>query len=124
MATLTFGKLWLNPASNLAAGLALKSQSLEHDPAVFVDVRPYAGGNFRMVTTPGKQRSVKVVANFCTDAQVAQLKTWQGTLLCLRDGRGEKLYGVYTDPTFAPRTMPNSWVVGFTFTEISFSETV
>lgn len=127
MAAVTFGWLWLNPASDVTAGRRFKLTGLEHDPTVIVTSQLYAPGVYAMVETPGAQKTAKVTLGSCTDADVAQLKSWLGVLLCFRDPTGEKFYGFYGGkdaPSFQPRMIGNSWSVTLTVEEITYSEAV
>lgn len=119
---LDFGQVWINPVADLANGMAFEAGEIEHDPAVTIRTDAYAAGNYRAVRSPGRQRTAKVALPFCTDAQVAWFKDQQGELCVYRDPRGEKFAGIYADPAFAPRTLPDSWAVTLTVFEVTWSE--
>lgn len=122
MPSVSFGTLWLNPASDLTAGMSFPLNSLERDPLMQVSSRLYAGGNYRMITTPGRQQTAKVTLGFCTDAQTAFLEANQGVLVCFRDPRSGKFFGFYEAPTFTPRFIAGSWSVPFTVQQVTWSE--
>lgn len=115
---------WMNATADLTDAMGFALNALDHAPVVAVQSRQYAGGNYRAVRTPGLQKVAKVTLGFCTDAQTAWLKAHQGVLLCFRDARGEKFFGVYVDSTFSPRFIADSWSVPLTFTQVTFSEAV
>lgn len=125
MTAVIFKHLWLSPVSVPALGQPFKLNSLEHDPTVNISSRVFAAGNYRMVETPGRQKFAKVILGFCIDRQVAQLKDWQGVLLCFRDPTGEKFFGFYgSETSFVPRLLGNSWTVNLTVQEVTYSEDV
>jgi hypothetical protein len=121
---LGLGQLWLNPVDDLTNGVGFEVHDIEHDPAVNVRTDGYAGGNFRAVIVAGTQRTGKVSLSFCTDDQVAWLKDHQAALLCYRDPRGEKFYGIYSDLSAHPRQLPGSWAVTLTVLEVTVTEGV
>lgn len=122
MASVTLTKVWMNPVSDLSAGMAFASQGIVYDPVVNASTRSYAAGNYRLITAPGKQRFAKVTINFATNAQQQQIEDWQSVLLCYRDPRGKKFYGTYFDPEMAPAFVNNLWVITLTVQEVTFSE--
>lgn len=129
MAAVVLGQLWLSPASDLTAGMPFAVNSIDRAPAVQVASRAYGGAAdpndavYRMIRTPGRQKTSKVTLGFCTDDQSAQLEVWQGLLLCYRDPRGEKFFGFYTDSVFTPRFVADSWSVPLTVQEVTWDET-
>lgn len=123
MARVDFGQLCLTPVADVANGIAIEVHDISHSPATAVEIRPYAGGNYRAVRQKGKQKTSTVALNFCTDAQVAWLKDQQGQLLCYRDPTGEKFFGIYgaDQISFAPRQMGDSWAVALTVALVTWT---
>lgn len=115
-------RLWLNAVDDLATGVAFEVHEIEHNPTVNVRTDPYAGGNFRAVVVAGKQRNARVTLGFCTDVQAGWLKDHQGVLICYRDPRGEKFYGIYAEAGFAPRRMPDSWQITLSVAQVTVNE--
>jgi len=71
------------------------------------EVRAYAAGRFRGVTGPAVARTASVPLGVCTDTQVRQLRAWKGTVLLLRDGTGQRQFGMYL-------SLSESWLTGIT----------
>lgn len=120
----TLGQLWLHDAAELSDSIAVEVHEITHAPAVNVRTDPYAGGNFRAVVVAGVQANTAVTLSFLTDEQQAWLRAHIGVLVCYRDPRGEKFYGLYTGDGFKPRQMPNSWSVGLSVAEVTVDEAV
>ena len=115
------GRLYLNLVSDDSVACSFSLNSVELDPVVNVSSRPNALGQFRMITTPGKQQVAKAQLNFCTDDEQAFLAQYQGVPVWVR-ALGVKFAGFYTDSTFTPRPMGNSWAVPLTFTQVTLSD--
>lgn len=120
----TLGRLWLTPVLDPSQVRSFRLNDLAQAPTPGIETRRGAAGNFYAVSVPGIQQSATNVLNFCTDADVAWLKTWLTMPLCYRDPRGLKFYGYYTVDGFKPRFMTDSWAVTLTVVETSFSEDV
>ena len=121
------GKLHLNPLSDLSVHHAFALNNLTRSPAVNVSSRPNAAGEFQMVRVGGKQQNTKVELNFCTDDDEAFLELHQGEPLLFRTGlgsSGDRFWGYYTDSTFQPRFIRNSWIVPLTVVEFTLDESV
>lgn len=123
MATVTFGTLRLALASDLSTdtGFPLRADGLDHSPAISLTKTLYAGGNWRTSRRKGRQKTTKVTLGYLTDAQVAQLKAWQGELLLARFPDGELYFGDFADPDFNPHPGPVGTPTTLTFTETTYS---
>lgn len=126
MATVTLDTLWLNLVSDLSQCWSFPLMSgLQSQPASNVTSRQYAGGNTRMVTVKGRQ-SVLPVTLLALDAADRQTIEFDllGVLLCVRDDRGRKFYGYYTNPQVTEHQYDDECDVTVTFTEVTYSEAV
>jgi hypothetical protein len=126
VATVTLGTLWLNLASDLSQSWSFPMlSSLQSSPTVNTTSRLYAGGNYRQVTTPGRQSSLAVTVSAATadDRQALEFDL-VGVLLCVRDDRGRKFYGFYTNPQVAEHQFDAECEIALTFAEVTVSEAV
>lgn len=126
MATCTFTRLWLNPATalNTGVGFRLAADGLESDPQVDVTLNTYAGGRVRAITGPQRTHQVPVTLRCDTRTQVHTLEKWQGTLVCARDPKGRKFYATYSDLKVVERPGQDSATATLTLQEVSHSEAV
>lgn len=58
-------------------------------------VRTYAGGRRRIITTPADEQTVALVLRRVTDTQFATLLGWRGRLLLFRDYQGWRRFGTF-----------------------------
>jgi hypothetical protein len=126
MASVTFTRLWISPASDLSSGIGfrLAADSLEDDPQTPGQVRPYAAGRFRLVTSPGNQHQLPVTIRCDTRDEVAALTAWQNTVVLARDPKGRKFYAAYQDLKISERAGLDSATATLTLVETSMSEAV
>ena len=68
-----------------------------------VQVRPYAGGRLRIVSTPKRERSTPLTLRGVSESDLEILWNWAGRLLLLRDGQGWRRWGTYAG--VAPTTV-------------------
>jgi hypothetical protein len=121
------GRLHLNPLADLSVHRSFALNSLVRSPSVSVSSRVNAAGEQAMVRTRGKFQSTKVELNFCSDEDEAWLELYQGEPLLFRTDlglTGDRFWGYYTDSTFTPRFIRNSWAVPLTVVEVSIDESV
>lgn len=124
IATVYLDDLWLHPIADLTAGQAFPLNALDYNPTVAVTFALFANGQYQPVRQLGKQQIAKVVLVSLTDDQVQQLQDWQGELLCYRDPRGRRIFGMYVDLVPTPALIPDYWSASFTFTETAWTEAV
>ena len=120
------GRLWVNLVSDPTVAMSFSLNGIEFDPAVTVATKPNALGEQWAVRTPGKQQVAEVTLNFCTDVQEAWLADQQGVPCWFRAGmgRGYRFAGIYSDSTFTPRPIGDSWAVPFTVQQITIPEAI
>ena len=125
MASVSFDDLWLNPVDDLGSGRPFHLHGLIQQPEVQGEFRLYAGGRQRLIIRAGglKEAPYTVTLKLCDAAEVAQLRAWAGTVLCVRDCNGGKFFGAYLKPQI-------EWVLADTanvtlqITEVSHDEAV
>lgn len=121
------GRLHLNPLADLSVHRSFSLNSLVRSPSVNVTSRSNAAGEFQMVRVAGRQQNTKVELNFCSDEDEAFLEKYQGEPLLFRTdlgATGDRFWGYYTDSTFTPRFIRDSWAVPLTVVEVSIDESV
>lgn len=97
MATIEFGGVYLNLASDLSQSLYFDSVSVSASNSRSGTVRSYAGGRLRSFTRSSAPRSVTLNLGYVSMADRETLESWVGDLIQYRDGRGRLFYGVYFD---------------------------
>lgn len=130
-------QVWLalvsNPSDQIVAGsLGAYTEAEETSGPNRADSRstntkvvPYAGGRFRSVSVPGVSRTYACTLRNLDWATVGKIDGWMGQLCVIRDRSGRKLYGTF------PRIQVYDYAggsqmhdVGFTLTQVSYSEAV
>ncbi len=92
---LTLDRLWLNRTDT---GEAISARSGDDRPtgyAVDGEVRTYAGGRRRAITTAGTKGSVQRTLEAIDLATADRLKGWLGLHVQMRDHRGQRWFGVF-----------------------------
>ena len=95
MATLSLTKLFVNL---VRTGEAVSAQSGIGKPqqwAIEGDVKTYAGGRQRAVSTVGEAGEEGVTLMDCTLVQRDTLRLWAGETVQVRDHRGQIWFGTY-----------------------------
>lgn len=94
MATLTLTQLWVN---SMVTGEGIGAYSTDRSRSTEVNgsVRSYAGGRRRAYTTPGLDGKYPFTMRMLTRAQVDTLITWEGSLVQVRNHRGQRFVGIY-----------------------------
>ena len=125
MASITLETLWLNDADDPAdlASFPFMS-SLNSSPQQNVTITAFAGGRQIAIVTPGSANQVSVNLAACTASQRAWLETHAGTVVCVRDDRGRKFYGVYVSPSSDEHAYNDDADSSLTLNEVTFSEAV
>lgn len=96
MATVTLGTVWLNLAADPSDYISLPTMSsLSVSTSQPGEVRRLANGRLRVVRQAGQARGASVDADGVTEAEVDWLESHVGEVVCIRDDRGRKFFGVY-----------------------------
>jgi len=84
------GEAWLTLAGDpaLSVHATFPKRSSSRDTAG--EVRGYAGGRTRVITSARKTATFPLTLQLLTDADVALLESWQGQVLLLRDGASRR----------------------------------
>lgn len=125
MATVTLGTVWLNLASDPSVSLSLPTMAtLTINTGQDGEVRRLANGRLRLVKRAGQARSASVDIEGATRTEVEWLEDHVGDLVCVRDDRGRKFFGVYM-AVDADEIRANDYAnVSLALVEVTHSEVV
>lgn len=123
--SLTFEDAWITDVATLVSVHASYPERTSDDE-VDGEIRAYAGGRLRSITSARTKATYPIVLQLLNDTDTALLKTWRGRLLLLRDGEGRRVFGTYfarsiEDYYDAAGTLHD---VSLTFQELTFDESV
>lgn len=126
MATVDLRTLWLNLASDPSQAASFPYMSAltwtKEQPG---EVRRYANGRLRVVRRAGKPKSADVALPGCDRAQVDWLEEHVGRVVCVRDDRGRKVFGVYLAVAVTELSLPRGRAdVSLSLAEVTYSEVV
>ncbi len=93
-AMLTIAGTWITDPTTGASMVGLKANRTETDKRN-IQVRSYAGGRRRIISTPQRVRSTPMTLRLVSDADLEVLRGWVGRLLLLRDGQGWRRWGTF-----------------------------
>ncbi|WP_045740865.1 hypothetical protein [Actinoplanes rectilineatus] len=113
MASVVLNALWLNRVDTGEAISGPSARDRTTGYGIDGEVRTYASGRRRAITTVGTKAEVARTFVMLTAAQVDTLKSWLGAHVQLRDHRGNKWFGVFFDVTvgeYMPATMYSAQV--------------
>ena len=89
-----FQATWITDPTTLASVQLWKTDRPESDD-LDVQVRTYAGGRRRIISTPKDTRSTPLTLRRVSAADVETLRIWRGRVLLLRDEQGWRRWGTY-----------------------------
>jgi hypothetical protein len=122
MASLELTGVWLALLSDLDTQLHFTKVDLEPQGAVPGRYPTYAGGVVRLITRPGKRRSVPVTLRQVSREDRETLEVWQGQIMLYRDSRGRILYGSFLNLGGPDKRGSEGLAdLSFTFTAITHS---
>lgn len=125
MASVEFGRLWLHLAEDHDTSLQLRLRKLDVSPAAAVELRGYAGGRLRAISTPLRRRTANVTLGPVDRADARTLEEdWPGRLLLWRDPRGRVWEGIYRSADVTEWRHRDAAIVRFTFERASDYEGV
>ena len=89
-----FRATWITDPTTGVSVQVWKTDRVESDELA-VQVRCYAGGRRKIITTPAQQRSTPMTLRGVSAADRVTLRDWRGRLLLLRDAQGWRRWGTY-----------------------------
>jgi hypothetical protein len=135
MATLTLNKMWVNLVSTGAGVSGQAAIGRTEDYTLPGEVRTYAGGRRRSITSVGEVGTYKWQYRLVPRTTVDTLHSWIGLLVQVRDTRGRRLFGAYFAliieevpmlGTWCPPELAvgGAWHVGVSLTVVTTTEVV
>lgn len=123
MAKLELRHVWINL---LSTGIAVHAYSSDRGRETGVDgeVRKYAGGRLRAVSSVGTRGTFAFKLRDLSDADIERLKSWYGQPVVVRDHRGRRYFGVYFGLQESERKTKTLWDAALVLQEITYSEGV
>ena len=124
--TVLFEDAWLTDVANPSVSVHASFPERGSNPAIAGEVRFYAGGRRRVITSANRSATFPLTLQLLSDADLDLLDSWAGRVLLLRDGAGRRVWG-----TFLALDVEDFWDpegtlhnVGLTFTELTYDEAV
>lgn len=126
MASITVDRVWLTLASDTSRSVSLlKIDGQNFGDAIQGEVRSYAAGRERLISTPTRKKGVQVPLA-TKPADYALLEEWAGQLVLYRDEYGIKMWGVFLEAPWRPMLSHGTdWrQVDLTIQRVTYSEAV
>ena len=124
-ASVTLSTVWINLASTLSNYQSFPLMSaLEVDTNQPGEVRTYAGGRLRLVTTAGVARTATLTLPECSRDQINWLQSVVGQTVLVRDDRGRKIWVTFLSPKVSENQYNTTGDVTLTINEITYVEAV
>ena len=96
MASVTLTGLWINDATDLSDARHFpEGETTGFTPSVSAEVRTYANGRRRVISSVGSAQQWGVTLSWVSQADLAWLTARLGRLVLLRDPVGRALWGTY-----------------------------
>lgn len=121
MAKLELRQVWINLMSTGAAVHAYSSDR-GRETSVDGEVRKFAGGRLRAISSEGQRGTFAFKLRDVTNDQIEILKSWYGKLVCVRDHRGRRYFGVYFAAPETERKTTTLWDVSINLQEVTYEE--
>jgi hypothetical protein len=121
---LSLSQVWIN---RLDTGQAISGYSEAGRSQQFqmqLDVRTYASGRRRAISTRGEQGEVTFRLQVVDKTTKDLLRTWAGIAVQVRDHRGQKWFGVFNGVDVGEWMDPGIYNVGFTLQLTTVNEGV
>jgi hypothetical protein len=94
MATLVLDRVWINLVPTGDA-VSARSTGRAWSTEVSGEIRTYADGRRRSVTTEGVGVTAALTLALLTQAELETLESWMGSTVQIRDFRGQRAFGVF-----------------------------
>lgn len=122
MATLALNKVWINLMATGQGVSGVSARDRAETYQVPTEVRTYAGGRRRAVTSAGELGSYKVQLLLISRASVETLRSWQGQLVQMRDHKGRRFFGIYSSVDIVEIISRSTWHVGLELVVVTATE--
>jgi hypothetical protein len=123
VASITLQGVWLTLASDQTQSLHLQfATQINPQPQTPGDVRMYGNGRYVGLSAGATQQQYAIAAEAVPAEDVATLRSWDGVLLCYRDDRAAKTWGLFRSPQVTWHPYNTDADVSFTFVEVTYSD--
>lgn len=95
MASVSLSTVWLTDASTPSSSVQVTATAITDSPAVNGQVRVYANGRLRSITTAGTPRQIGLTIILAAPTVISWLEARIGQTVLVRDPFGLKRYGVF-----------------------------
>lgn len=127
MASVTLDELWIHQVADLTQFVRVYMGSLNEESGVTGEVRRYANGVTRAITTLGTTRRVRVELPYVARADYETLESWVAQPVMVRDPLGRKVFGMFFAVSADEQPIGDISTIlraGFDLSELSLSEEV
>jgi hypothetical protein len=124
IATLTLRKTFVNLVATGAAVSGQTGRDRPEDYEIPLEVRMYAGGRRRSITSAGEAGTYSFVLLLIPRTSVELLRSWQGQLVLVRDHKGRRFYGVYGKIGVTEIVSRATWNVAITLSTVTVDDGV
>lgn len=125
MASIDLTTVWINDWSSVADVQSFPLMSrLSVETSTPGKVQTYANGRLRYIGSPTRSRSWSIDLQACTRDQVSWLEDHAGRIVCARDDRGRKVFGVFVSVPADEHQYDDETDVSLSLAEVTVSEAV
>lgn len=124
MPALTLTRLWVNLMSTGEGISGASNRKKQWTVDVDVNVRTYANGRRRAISSPGIRREIPYTMLAVALPTRDYLESWLGRNVQVRDTRGQKWFGVFGGLSVLEHMPPTLYDVSFTLQTTTTSEGV
>jgi hypothetical protein len=124
MTSVTLNKLWINRVDSGEAVSGASGRDKDQSFSMALDVRTYASGRRRAVSTVGEVGSLPFTLVAVNLATKEKLRGWVGLLVQVRDNRGQRWFGVFAGIEVREYMRPDLYAVSFTLLTTTYTEGV
>lgn len=119
MASVELFKTWVHDGSDLDNSVQLYSSGRSDNDSQGGEVRTYANGRRRLITTPAVGESIPVTFPWITRTELVWLQARKGQIVLYRDAWGRSLYAAYLSLSISDFTDRSGYAVSTTFESIT-----
>lgn len=115
-------KLWINLVDTGQGVSAYSSKDKSLNRGVKGEVRQYANGRQRAVSSKGVKGVFQFTLEDVTQTTLNILENWLTQTVVVRDTRGRRFFGVVFEVSVTDRRNVNYYVVNLTLNEVTYTE--
>lgn len=122
MATLMLDRVWINLLDTGQGVSAFSGKGKTLARAMKGEVRQYAGGRQRSISSKGVKGTFPFVLIDVTQTTIDRLEGWMGQAVVVRDTRGRRFFGTIFEVSSTEKGSRNYYDVALTLNEITYVE--